>query len=147
MAQTTEDMEAPVAPPPEGEETQAVAAAEPRTLRGRFMAGISRNVLVLGVVSFFTDVSSEMIVPVRILFLVIVLHTPLPIAGLIEGIAESTASILKIVSGRMSNQERSRRPLILFGYSASNLAKPLIAVISSWPAALLLIFVDRVGKG
>src|SRR3954468_15377670 len=147
MAQTTEDMEAPVAPPPEGEETQAVAAAEPRTLRGRFMAGISRNVLVLGLVSFFTDVASEMIVPVRILFLVIVLRTPLPIAGLIEGVAESTASLLKIVSGRISDSPSRRKPLIIFGYSASNLSKPLLAFVTSWPGALLLIFVDRLGKG
>src|SRR3954469_330048 len=134
MAQTTED-EAPVAPPPEGEETQAVAA-EPRTLRGRFMAGISRNVLVLGLVSFFTDVSSEMIVPVRILFLVIVLRTPLPIAGLIEGVAESTASLLKIVSGRISDSPSRRKPLIIFGYSASNLSKPLLALVTNWAAAL-----------
>ena len=54
------------------------------------MAGISRNVVVLGLVSFFTDVSSEMIVPVRILFLVIILRTPLPVAGLIEGKANDT---------------------------------------------------------
>ena len=69
-------------------------APERKGLRDRLMAGISRNVIVLGLVSFFTDVSSEMIVPVRILFLVIVLHTPLPLAGLIEGVAESTASLL-----------------------------------------------------
>jgi MFS family permease len=111
------------------------------------MAGISRNVLVLGLVSFFTDVSSEMIVPVRILFLVFVLRTPLPIAGLIEGLAESTASLLKIVSGRMADRVSRRKPLIIFGYSASNLSKPLLAVASSWPIALVIIFVDRVGKG
>jgi MFS family permease len=124
------------------------AAQEPRKgLRARFMAGISRNVLVLGLVSFFTDVSSEMIVPVRILFMVLVLYTPLPLAGLIEGVAESTASILKIVSGRMANRVSTRKPLILAGYGVSNVAKPLLALISSWPLALGLIFLDRVGKG
>jgi MFS family permease len=111
------------------------------------MAGISRNVLVLGAVSFFTDVSSEMIVPIRILFLVLVLRTPLPVAGLIEGVAESTASLLKIVAGRMSDRPNRRKPLILFGYGVSNGVKPLLAFVGSWPLALLLIFFDRVGKG
>jgi MFS family permease len=111
------------------------------------MAGISRNVLVLGAVSFFTDVSSEMIVPIRILFLVLVLRTPLPVAGLIEGVAESTASLLKIVAGRMSDRASRRKPLILFGYGVSNGVKPLLAFVSSWPLALGLIFLDRVGKG
>ena len=114
---------------------------------GRLMAGISRNVFVLGLVSFFTDVSSEMIIPIRILFFVVILRTPLPIAGLIEGVAESTASLLKIVSGRIADRASSRKPLILFGYSASNLAKPIIAVVNSWLGALLLVFIDRVGKG
>jgi MFS family permease len=110
-------------------------------------AGISRNVLVLGAVSFFTDVSSEMIVPIRILFLVLVLRTPLPVAGLIEGVAESTASLLKIVAGRMSDRVSRRKPLILFGYGVSNGVKPLLAFAASWPLALGLIFLDRVGKG
>lgn len=116
-------------------------------LRARLMTGISRNVLVLGAVSFFTDVSSEMIVPVRILFLVLTLHTPLPIAGLIEGVAESTASLLKIVAGRMSDRVSRRKPLVLFGYTLSNGVKPILALVSSWPFALGLIFLDRVGKG
>jgi MFS family permease len=111
------------------------------------MAGISRNVIVLGMVSFFTDVSSEMIVPVRILFLVLVLRTPLPIAGLIEGVAESTASLLKVVAGRMSDRVSRRKPLILFGYGLSNSVKPLLALVTSWPFALIFIFLDRVGKG
>jgi MFS family permease len=130
-----------------GDGQEADKPEQPRGLWARFMTGISRNVLVLGLVSFFTDISSEMIVPVRILFLVVTLHTPLPLAGLIEGIAESTASLLKIVSGRVADRASSRKPLILFGYSASNAAKPLLALVTSWPSALLLIFVDRVGKG
>src|SRR5438132_6560877 len=93
---------------------------QPRGLMERLKAGISRNVLVLGAVSFFTDVSSEMIVPVRILFLVFVLKTPLPVAGLIEGVAESTASILKVFAGRMADRVSRRKPLILFGYGLSN---------------------------
>src|SRR4051812_7232973 len=120
--------------------------ATPPARRGPF-AGLTRNVFVLGIVSLFTDISSEMIVPVRILFLVGVLATPLPLAGLIEGIAESTASVLKIFSGRWSDRARNRKPLILAGYSLSNAAKPLLALVTTWQAALGLIFVDRVGKG
>jgi MFS family permease len=122
-------------------------AGQREGLASRITAGISRNVLVMGVVSFFTDVSSEMIVPVRILFLVLVLHTPLPVAGLIEGVAESTASLLKIVSGRLADRVSSRKPMILFGYGLSNACKPLLGAVSSWPGALLLVFLDRVGKG
>src|SRR4029079_15435410 len=113
-------------PPPE-EQPQR------KTLGSRLTAGISRTVVVLGIVRFFTDVSSEMIVPIRILFLVIVLRTPLPVAGLIEGVAESTARLLKIVSGRLADRVSTRKPLILFGYSTSNLAKPLLAFVTSWP--------------
>ena len=111
------------------------AEDEPRGLFARMKAGISRNVVV-GLVSFFTDASSEMIIPIRILFLVLVLQTPLPIAGFIEGIAESTASLLKIWAGHLSNRVSRRTPLINFGYNLSNLAKPLLAFVPSWPYAL-----------
>src|SRR5438105_9935146 len=115
-------------------------APERKGLRDRLMAGISRNVIVLGLVSFFTDVSSEMIIPVRILFLVIVLRTPLPIAGLIHGVAERAATRLQIVSGLIADRPSRRKPLVLFGYSTSNLTKPLLALVTSWPTALVLIF-------
>ncbi|MEO6457407.1 MAG: MFS transporter [Chloroflexia bacterium] len=119
-----------------------------RPRRGeRLRAGITRNVFVLGLVSFFTDISSEMIVPLRSIFLVTILQTPLPVAGLIAGIAESTASILKIVSGRLADRPESRKPLMLFGYGLSNAVKPLLALVTTWPAALSLIFLDRAGKG
>jgi MFS family permease len=101
----------------------------------------------LGLVSFFTDVGTEMIVPVRILFLVTVLQTPLALAGLIEGIAASTASLLAIVSGRLADRTRRRKPLMLFGYGLSSAVKPLLAFAGSWQAALGLIFLERVGKG
>ncbi len=120
---------------------------KPKGLFGRLKVGITRNVFMLGIVAFFTDVSSEMIVPIRIIFLVAILRTPLPIAGLIEGIAESTASLLKIVSGRISDRPSRRPPLVLFGYVVSNGVKPLLAFVTGWPAALGLIFLDRVGKG
>ncbi|MBI3733283.1 MAG: MFS transporter [Chloroflexi bacterium] len=115
--------------------------------RPRWRDGLTRNVFVLGAVSLFTDISSEMIVPVRILFLVGVLNTPLALAGLIEGLAESASSLLKIVSGTVSDRVRSRKPLILFGYGVSNVAKPLLALATTWPPALGFILVDRIGKG
>lgn len=113
----------------------------------RWRAGLTRNVLALGVVSLLTDISTEMIVPIRILFLVGVLGTPLPLAGLIEGLAESASSLLKIVSGQLSDRVVSRKPMILLGYSVSNFAKPLLALATTWPQALGLILVERVGKG
>ncbi|HMA36803.1 MAG TPA: MFS transporter, partial [Chloroflexia bacterium] len=124
----------------------APALAPPQSRPGP-LAGLTRNVFVLGLVSLFTDISSEMIVPVRILFLVGVLNTPLPLAGLIEGVAESTASLIKIFSGRLADRVSERKPLILAGYGVSNLVKPLLALAGSWPQALGFIFVDRVGKG
>jgi MFS family permease len=110
-------------------------------------AGLSRNVYVLGAVSLLTDISSEMIVPVRILFLVGVLNTPLALAGLIEGLAESATSLLKIISGNLADRIGARKPLILFGYGVSNLIKPVLAFAGSWPAALGIILLDRAGKG
>ena len=62
-----------------------------------------------------------------------VLNTPLPLAGLIEGMAESTASLLKIFSGRMADRVPERKPLILFGYALSNGVKPLLAFVTIWP--------------
>ena len=113
----------------------------------RYLAGLTRNVFVLGLVSFFTDISSEMIVPVRILFLVGVLGTPLPVAGLIEGLAESASSLLKIASGQWSDRVTSRKPMIFAGYTISNLAKPVLAIVATWQQALGLILLERVGKG
>jgi MFS family permease len=115
--------------------------------RFRALSGLTRNVYVLGAVSLFTDISSEMIVAVRILFLVGVLNTPLALAGLIEGLAESATSLLKIISGNLSDRVGTRKPLILFGYGVSNLIKPLLAFAGTWPAALGIILVDRAGKG
>jgi MFS family permease len=111
------------------------------------LSGLTRNVYVLGAVSLFTDISSEMIVPVRILFLVGVLNTPLALAGLIEGLAESATSVLKVISGQIADRASARKPLIVFGYTVSNLVKPLMALAGSWPVALGMILIDRAGKG
>ena len=112
----------------------------------RWLRGISRTVLVLGIVSLFTDISSEMIMPLRLLFLVQVLGTPLILASLVEGVAEGATSILKVLSGTVADRINNRRWLVIAGYSVSNLAKPLLAWITTWQLALGLVLVDRAGK-
>ncbi|MGA2151495.1 MAG: MFS transporter, partial [Geobacteraceae bacterium] len=109
--------------------------------------GITGNVLILGLVSLFTDISSEMIYPLLPLFLTTVLGGGPAFLGLIEGVAESTASILKLVSGVMSDRVRRRKNLVLWGYGISALARPLIALATSPLAVLFIRFGDRVGKG
>ncbi len=122
-------------------------AASRESGSGSPIRGISRNVFILGITSFLTDLSSEVIYPLVPLFLTTVLGAPFAIVGLIEGIAESTASILKVFSGWLSDLMRRRRPLAIAGYGISAIAKPLLAFAYSWPLVLLLRFGDRVGKG
>src|SRR4051812_33959310 len=107
---------------------------------------LGRNVIVLSWVSFFQDAASEMLYPVIPLFLTAVLGASPAIVGLIEGVAEGTASVVKVVSGRLADW-RARRPLIAAGYGVSSLAKPLIGLAGAWPLVLVARFVDRVGKG
>lgn len=109
--------------------------------------GIKRNVFILGIASFFTDLSTEAIYPLVPLFLTSVLGAPFAVVGLIEGIAESTASVLKVFSGWLSDRWRRRLPLAIAGYSISAFAKPLMAAATVWPVVLFLRFSDRLGKG
>ena len=108
---------------------------------------IKKNVVVLGAVSFFTDIASEMLYPIIPIFLTSVLGAPMSIVGLIEGIAESTASVLKAVSGWFSDRIKKRIPFVAAGYSLSAISKPLLALAYSWPVVLIARFVDRFGKG
>lgn len=109
--------------------------------------GISGNVLILGLVSFLTDVSSEMIYPLLPLFLTTVLGAGPAFLGVIEGVAESTSALLKLVSGVASDRVRSRKGLVLSGYLISTVARPLVAAATSPAAVLAVRFADRVGKG
>jgi len=109
--------------------------------------GISKNVFVLGLVSFFNDVASEMIYPLVPIFLTSVLAAPVAIVGLIEGVAESTASILKVISGWLSDKRQKRKPFVVLGYSFSAISKILLGLAYSWPFVLLARFIDRFGKG
>lgn len=101
----------------------------------------------LGWVSFLTDVSSEMIVPLLPAFLATLSGVPAMALGWIEGVAETTASFAKILSGRLTDRAKAKKPLVFLGYGLSSLARPIIGLAPSWPAVVLIRFVDRVGKG
>lgn len=111
--------------------------------RGRVPA----TVVALGVVSFFTDLSSEMIYPLLPVFLGAVLGTGPAVLGVIEGFAESTASLVKLVSGRLSDRSGRRKPWVFAGYALAGVARPLLGLATAWPAVLGLRFADRLGKG
>ena len=109
--------------------------------------GLNPNVFFLGLVSFLTDVSSEMIFPIFSLFLFNVLHTPTTIIGLIEGAAGSIASLARIFSGWLSDKLGKRKGLTILGYGLSTLAKPFMYIATTWGIAFGVRFADRVGKG
>lgn len=109
--------------------------------------GFEKNVFFTGVVSFFMDVSSEMIYPLVPLFLASVLGVNKSIIGLIEGIAESTSSILKVFSGWLSDRIGNRKNLMIAGYAVSTLSRPIIATAGGWHRILASRFIDRLGKG
>ncbi len=110
-------------------------------------AGLTRNVTFLGVVSGLTDISSEMLYPIVPVFLTSVLGAPMQVVGVIEGVAEATASFVKIVGGRLSDRFDRRKPFVVAGYSLSAVSKPLLALAASWHFVLFARFIDRVGKG
>lgn len=124
-------------------------AFKSKTLRiGKYSKSkISGNVIALGFVSFFNDVASEMIYPIVPIFLTATLGAPVAIVGLIEGIAESTASILKLVSGWLSDKWRTRKPFVITGYSLSAISKIMLGLAGSWGMVLFARFTDRFGKG
>ncbi len=109
--------------------------------------GINKNVLSLGLVSLFTDISSQMIFPLIPLFLTNVLGAGKEIIGLIEGVAESTASLLKVFSGWLSDKVGRRKFLIFGGYLFSAISKIIFGISTMWQHVLTGRFLDRVGKG
>jgi MFS family permease len=113
----------------------------------RSFFGFGKNVTVAGFVSFFMDISSEMIYPLVPLFLANVLGVNKSVIGLIEGIAESTASLLKVFSGWMSDKIGNRKWLMALGYGISTLSRPFVALATGWQQVLGSRFIDRFGKG
>jgi MFS family permease len=110
-------------------------------------AALPRTVIVLGFVSLLNDASSEMITPLLPIFLTATLGAGPAIVGLVEGLAEATSSVLKLVAGRLADRGVDAKSLVLGGYGLSNVTRPLLGLAAAWSAVLLLRFLDRVGKG
>jgi MFS family permease len=117
------------------------------SLREADKKGNFLNVYIASAASFLTDISTEMVYPLLPIFLTSVLGAAYSIVGLIEGIAESTATVLKVFSGYLSDRLQKRKPLAILGYSLSTIGKLFLYVAFSWPLVLLGRFVDRLGKG
>jgi len=109
--------------------------------------GFGKNVTVAGFVSFFMDISSEMIYPLVPLFLTNTLGVSKSVIGLIEGTAEATASLLKVFSGWFSDRMGNRKWLMALGYGISTMSRPLVALATGWQQVLGARFTDRFGKG
>jgi len=109
--------------------------------------GMSRNVFVFGWVSFFTDVSSEMIFAAFPLFLSSVLGVSTALIGLIEGLGDSAANFFKIVSGWLSDKLGERKWMTAAGYGLSTIVKPFLLIASSWGSAMVIRVLERTGKG
>jgi MFS family permease len=108
---------------------------------------LGRNVVALSAVSFFTDVSSEMIYPLLPVFLATVLGASASAIGIVEGAAESTAALLKLASGWWSDRVTRRKPLVVAGYAIASFARPLVAIATSVAQVVAIRVSDRVGKG
>jgi MFS family permease len=111
------------------------------------MVKYPRNVIITTLGSLLTDISSEMIVYLLPLFLAGVLRTPIAFVGLIEGVAETTASFTKLFSGYFSDRLGKRKELVVAGYGLSTVAKGLLVIANAWPMAFFARFADRLGKG
>lgn len=108
---------------------------------------ISRQVLILGLISFFTDFASEMLYPITPIFLTAALGASMSLVGLIEGIAEVTAGFLKGYFGALSDKIGKRSVFVVVGYSLSGFIKSLPGMIVTIPSVIFARVIDRVGKG
>ncbi len=113
----------------------------------RTRSRLHRNVIALGLVSLLTDFSSEMIYPLLPVFLTAVLGAGPAALGIIEGVAETTASLLKLFSGVWSDRLGRKKPLVVAGYALSTAARPLVGIATAWGHVLAIRFADRIGKG
>jgi len=116
------------------------------TKKKRLIFGVSIPVFLMGLVSLFTDISSESIQSILPLFIFEIGGSVLAL-GIISGITNAIANILKGITGWMSDKINRRKPFIVAGYSLSNLSKPLIGLSPSWEMVLGLKTTDRIGKG
>lgn len=128
-------------------ETVGVATPRKRFGRNRFFKGITRPVWILGLVSFFADLSGEMVYPIIPLFLTGTLGAPAVAVGIVEGAAEGTANLTKLFSGRWADVVRARKPFVVAGYSLGAIGKVILGLANVWPVALVGRTADRFGKG
>ena len=110
-------------------------------------AKLPRNVWVLGFVSLFMDLSSEIYHALLPAFITLVLGLPATALGAIDGLAEATANFAKLFSGRLSDRSLKRKPWVMAGYGLAALSKPLFPIATSAPAVMVARFADRIGKG
>lgn len=105
------------------------------------------NILFLGLVSFFADISAEMVYPIIPLYLTSTFGATPALVGLIEGIAESLASLLKVYSGYISDRSQKKKRLAFFGYTTGLIYKIALILATSWVGILVARVIDRIGKG
>lgn len=122
-----------------------MAAGERRPRRLTY--GLTRNILLLAIASLLTDVSSEIIIPLLPLFLLTLPDTNFLIIGIVESISESTVSLLKLISGHVSDRLGVRKRFVALGYGLSTVMKTILPLAVVWPHVLLARVGDRVGKG
>src|SRR5512138_3278178 len=110
-------------------------------------ARLPRAVWALGLVSLFMDLSSELVHSLLPVYMTTVLGASMLAVGLVEGIAEATASVMKLFSGAISDRIARRKPLVVLGYGLAALSKPLFPLAGSVGLVLAARFADRIGKG
>lgn len=111
------------------------------------LAGIPKNSFVLGLASFLNDIASEMVAPILPIFLTTTLGVGPAAIGLIEGIADATSSLLKVVAGYISDRIGKRKAIVFAGYGMAAIARSAVAISTSWLQVLAFRFTDRIGKG
>lgn len=109
--------------------------------------GITKNIFIMGFVSLFTDLGSQMVFPLIPLFLTSVMGASAAVVGIVEGAAGTIAALFKVVSGYWSDKIKKRKRFILFGYSLSAITKSLFAFANVWSFVLFIRVIERIGKG
>ncbi len=123
--------------------TQQVDTERPR----KKILGLHPNIFFLGLVSFFTDVSSEMIFTLVPLFLTNVVGISTTLVGLLGGISDSTDSFFRLISGRIGDKIGKHKLFTTLGYGLATVVKPFMLLANSWGSVTLIRFGDRIGKG
>src|ERR1019366_8676238 len=115
--------------------------------RSNLTKKIPGSVWILGIVSLFNDVASEMLYPVLPIFITQVLGAPVAVLGLIDGVAEGSAALFKTIFGRWSDRLGKRKPFVFYGYLASTVSKVVIALSRTWGLVFVGRVLDKFGKG